>query len=44
MKDEFKGISTNEFTGLESKRHCIVLANGGEFSTGKGVNISIEFN
>ena len=44
MKDEFKGIQINKFIGLKSKMYYIVSDDDTEVNTGKGVNISFEFN
>ena len=37
MKDEFKGIPINKFTGLKTKMYSIVSENGEEVNTTKGV-------
>ena len=44
MKGKFKGITINKFIGLKSKMYCIVSDDDTEVNTGKGVNISFEFN
>ena len=44
MKDEFGGITVNEFVGLKSKMYSITKIDGKESNTAKGVNTSTEFN
>ena len=42
MKDEYKGILINEFVRLTSKMRCMLLDNGKESNTAKGVHIAME--
>ena len=42
MKNEFSGVSFDEFVGLEM--YSIKKIDGSESSTAKGVNIATEFN
>ena len=44
MKDEYKGIPVNEFTGLKSKMYAILAENNKKSSKAKGVNIFIDFS
>ena len=44
MKDMHKGKPIRKFVGIKSKIHCILLDDGKEFNTAKGVNIAMEFN
>ena len=39
-----KGKPIRKFVGIKSKIHCILLDDGKEFNTAKGVNIAMEFN
>ena len=43
-KDEHKGKPIRKFVGIKSKIHRILLDDGKEFDTAKGVNIAMEFN
>ena len=43
-KDEDKGILINKFVGLKSKMHSMLLDDGKESNTAKGVNIATRFN
>ena len=44
MKDVQKGKPIREFANLKSKAYCILLDNGKESNTAKGVDITTEFN
>ena len=45
MKDEFGGITIDEFVGLKSKMYLIKKKiDGRESNTAKGINIATEFN
>ena len=44
MKDVHQGKPIHKFLGIKSKMHSILLDDGKEFNTAKGVNIAVEFN
>ena len=44
MKDEYKGILINKYTGLKSKMHSMLSDDGQESNTAKEVNTATEFN
>ena len=44
MNDVYKGQPIHKFVGIKSKMLCILLDDGEEFNTVKGVNIVMEFN
>ena len=44
MKVVNKGITINKFVGLKSKMYSMLLDDGKESSTAKGVNIATGFN
>ena len=44
MKDVHKGKPIRKFTGTKTKIHYILLDDGKEFNTTKGVNIAMELN
>ena len=44
MKDEYGGVSIDEFVGLKSKMYSINKIDGNELSTAKRVNIATEFD
>ena len=44
MKGVHKGKPTHKFVGIKSKMHSILLDDGKEFNTAKGVNTAMEFN
>ena len=44
MKDVYKGKPIRKFVRIKPKMHCILLDDGEEFNTAKGVNIAMEFN
>ena len=46
MKDEFGGVTIDEFVGLKSKMFSMIfnVFDGKESNTAKGVNIATEFN
>ena len=44
MKDVHQGKSIRKFVGIKSKMYSILLNDGKEFNTAKGVNTAIEFN
>ena len=44
MKDEYGGVTIDEFIRLKSKMYSIKKIDGGESSTAKGVNITTEFD
>ena len=42
MKDEFNGLSTDEFVGLKSKIYSFLAMNELEVSKPKGVNLELK--
>ena len=44
MKVEYKGIPINKLVGLKSKMHSMLLDDGKESHTAKGINAATEFN
>ena len=44
MKDEFNGLSIDEFVGLKSKIYSLVACNDLEFNKAKGVNLKLKHN
>ena len=44
MKDEFGGVTVDEFVGLKSKMYSMKKIDGKESNTAKGVNIATEFS
>ena len=44
MKDEYEGILINKFVGLKSKIHSMLLDDGKESNTAKGINTATDFN
>ena len=44
MKVEYKGIPINKLVGLKSKMHSMLLDDGKESHTAKGINTATEFN
>ena len=44
MKDEFGGVTVDEFFGLKSKMYSMKETDGKEYNTVKGVSIATEFN
>ena len=44
IKDEYGGVTIDQFIGLKSKMYSIKKINGNESNTTKGVNIAREFN
>ena len=44
VKDEFRGVITEEFVGLKLKMKSMKIINGEELNTAKGVNVATEFN
>ena len=44
MKDEFGGVTVDEFVGLKSKMYSMKKIDGKKSNTAKGVNIATEFN
>ena len=44
MKDEFRGVIVNEFSGLKSKMCSMTEIDGKEYNTAKGVTIGTEFD
>ena len=44
MKDEYEGILINKFVGLKSKMHSVLLDDGKESNTAKGINTATDFN
>ena len=44
VKDEFRGVITEEFVGLKLKMKSMKKINGEELNTAKGVNVATEFN
>ena len=44
MKDVHQGKPIHKFLGIKSKMHSILLDDGKEFNTAKGVNTAMEFN
>ena len=43
MKDEYGGVTIDQFIGLKPKMYSIEKIDGSESSTAKGVNIATEF-
>ena len=43
MKDEYGGVTIDQFIGVKSKMYSIKKIDGSESSTAKGVNIATEF-
>ena len=43
MKDEYKGIPINKFVGLKSTMHSMILEDGKESNTAKGINTATDF-
>ena len=44
MKDEYGGVTIDQFVGLKSKMYSIKKIDDSESNTAKGVNIATEFN